>query len=231
MAVELLSEKAYLHIRKQVFNGDLMPGDRLVNRTLAQELGTSFIPVREAISRLASEGLVDQVAGAGAFVRTFGRQEISETYDVRELFEPFAAGLAARLMSDHELAELEALLIEWEALGRSVLERKRGATPADLNRWLQINERFHEVMIAASRNRLLSKITSDVHILSACFAAHRGSPKLLSQNLINSTLKTHRYLFELLKKRDSVAAEEQVREQLRFGRENVLAFFDQNQNQ
>jgi DNA-binding FadR family transcriptional regulator len=77
MSTASLSEKAYQHIRQQVFAGALAPGDRLVNRTLAKQLGTSFIPVREAISRLASEGLVQQVAGAGAFVRTFDRQEIS----------------------------------------------------------------------------------------------------------------------------------------------------------
>ena len=95
MSTSTLSEKAYDHIRQQVFSGELGPGDRLVNRALAKQLGTSFIPVREAISRLASEGLVKQVAGAGAFVRSFDRQEISEIYDVRELFEPFAAAQAA----------------------------------------------------------------------------------------------------------------------------------------
>lgn len=225
-----LSEKAYRHIRNRMFNGDLEPGSRLVNRALALELGTSFIPVREAISRLASEGLVDQVAGAGAFVRTFSRQEISETYDVRELFEPFAVGLAARHLTDQELAELEALLVKWETLGKTVLSRKRGATTADLDRWLQLNEQFHAVLIAASRNRLLSKITNNVHVLSACFAAHRGSPKLISPTLIKSTLQSHRRLFELLKNRDSAAAEQQVREQLRFGRESVLSFFDQNRS-
>ncbi len=228
MPANSLSEKAYHHIRQQVFTGELAPGDRLVNRALAKQLGTSFIPVREAISRLASEGLVEQVAGAGAFVRSFDRQEISEIYDVRELFEPFAAAEAARFLTDHELAELESLLEEWEALGEVILDRKRGATDRDLDRWLDLNERFHEVMIAASRNRFLSKIINDVHVLSQCFAAHRGSPRLLSEELVRSTLDSHRQLFELLKQRDSEAAEAVVREQLQFGRESVLGFFDQN---
>lgn len=230
MSASSLSEKAYHHIRQQVFAGELAPGDRLVNRALAKQLGTSFIPVREAISRLASEGLVEQVAGAGAFVRIFDRQEISEIYDVRELFEPFAAAEAARFLTDHELAELESLLNEWEALGVVILKRKRGATETDLDRWLEINERFHEIMIAGSRNRFLSKITSDVHVLSQCFAAHRGSPKLLSESLVRSTLASHRELLERLKKRDSAAAERIAREQLRFGRESVLTFFDQHRN-
>jgi DNA-binding GntR family transcriptional regulator len=222
-----LSEKAYQHIRKQVFSGALAPGDRLVNRTLAKQLGTSFIPVREAISRLASEGVVEQVAGAGAFVREFDRQEISEIYDVRELIEPFAAREAARFLTDHELAELESVMAEWEALGETILNRKRGATESDLDLWLKLNERFHSLMIAASRNRILSKITNDVNVLSRCFAAHRGSPRLLSSDTVKSTLGSHRELFELLSSRDSVAAEALVRQQLEYGRESVLTFFDQ----
>lgn len=230
MAVVSLSEKAYSHIRLQVFKGELEPGAQLVNRVIAKELGTSFIPVREAISRLASEGLVEQVAGAGAFVRSFDRQEISEIYDVRELFEPFAAAAAARFLTDHELAELESLMSEWEDIGATILGRKRGATVSDLNQWLELNERFHEVMITASRNRLLSKITRDVNVLSQCFAAHRGSPKLLSEETIHSTLDSHRELLQLLVLRDSPAAEALVREQLKFGRKSVLAFFDQNRS-
>jgi len=231
MSAVTLSEKAYDHIRQKVFSGELAPGDRLVNRTLAKQLGTSFIPVREAISRLASEGLVKQVAGAGAFVRRFDRQEICEIYDVRELFEPFAAAQAARLISDHELEELQALQNEWEALGSKVLKRKRGASEADLDRWLAINERFHHILIGASRNRLLSKITNDLNVLAHCFAAHRGSPRLLSDELVRSTLESHRQLVDCLVNRDTQSAEDIVRRQLTFGRKSVLSFFDQNRLQ
>lgn len=229
MSVSSLSEKAYQHIRQQVILGELSPGDRLVNRSLAEQLGTSFIPVREAISRLASEGLVKQVAGAGAFVRSFDRQEISEIYDVRDLFEPFAAAQAARFLTDHELEELRVLLESWESLGKKILNRKAGASQGDLDRWLEINERFHSLIISASRNRLLSKITNDVNVLSKCFAAHRGSPKLLSEKLVRSTLKTHRQLYEALIKRDSESARKIVCQQLKFGRKSVLNFFDQEQ--
>jgi DNA-binding GntR family transcriptional regulator len=228
MATIPLSEKAYQHIRQRVFNGDLEPGDRLVNRALAEELGTSFIPIREAISRLASEGVVEQIAGAGAFVRKFSRQEISEIYDVRELFEPFAASQAARFMTDHEMAALEAIMKEWIRLGNQILENQTGATPANLERWLGLNERFHVLLIQGSRNRLLSKITNDVHVLSLCFSAHRGSPGLLSEELIKSTLNSHSRLINLLKDHDSRGTEAVVREQLKFGRESVLNFFDEN---
>jgi DNA-binding GntR family transcriptional regulator len=226
-----LREKAYQHIRRRVFNGELPPGSRLVNRTLAADVGTSFIPVREAIGRLASEGLVQQVAGAGAFVRSLTRQEISEIYDVRELIEPFAASEAARLMTEHELNELQALFRDWETLGATIVGRKRGATVLDLDSWLDHNERFHTILVAASRNRLLEKIMSEVHLLSLCFTAQRGSPKLLSPELVLSTIQTHRELLQSIDAHDSKGAEEVVRAQLRIGRETVLQFFDLQRSQ
>jgi len=223
-----LSVKAYEHIRRAVFSGELSPGTRLVNRKLAESLGTSFIPVREAINRLVSEGVVEQVPGAGAFVRSFDRQEVSEIYDVRELVEPFAAAEAARLINDHELDELKALLSEWEALGKTIAVREQGAISDDLDRWLTLNQRFHEIMIAASRNRFLAKTVNDAQVLSRCFAAQRGMPSLLSRALIRSTLKTHRALLTALAGRDSSAAQKVVLEQLRVGRKSVLGFHDQN---
>ncbi|MDF1739598.1 MAG: GntR family transcriptional regulator [Verrucomicrobiales bacterium] len=227
MATHSLSEKAYLHIRERVFSGEFAPGSQLVNRTLAAEVGTSFIPVREAISRLASEGIVEQVAGAGAFVKQFDRQEISEIYDVRELFEPFAAGEAARLITTHELSELKSILSDWESLETRIAKKKRGANEGDLDQWLAFNERFHEIVITASRNRILSRFTSGMQVLSQCFAAHRGSPKLLSPELIRRTIDSHRSLYEALENRKSEVAAAIVREQLEQGRLAILQFFDQ----
>lgn len=227
MSGSTLSEQAYQHIKKQVFSGKLVPGDRLVNRSIAQEIGASFIPVREAIGRLASEGIVEQVAGAGAFVRLFDRQEIAEIYDARELIEPYAAARAARHITDLELAELKSLLSEWQNLGEKILTTRRGATTKDLDHWLTLNERFHEIMIHASRNRFLAKITANVHVLSQCFAAHRSSPKILSHDLVKSTLETHRELVALLEAGDESAAQALVRKQLEYGRDSVLSFLDQ----
>lgn len=226
MATHSLSEKAYHHIKDRVFSGELAPGSQLVNRTLAAEVGSSFIPVREAISRLASEGIVEQVAGAGAFVKKFDRQEISEIYDVRELFEPFATSEAARLINHHELSELQSILSHWETLGTKIANQKRGASESDLERWLELNERFHVIVITAARNRILSKFTSEMQVLSQCFAAHRGSPKLLSPELVTRTLDSHRKLYQCLERRESEPAAAIIQEQLKFGRLAILDFFD-----
>ena len=71
-----LADETYHAIRKRVAAGDWPPGMRLVNRKLGVELGVSMVPVREALNRLASEGLVEHVPGAGAFVRRLDRKRV-----------------------------------------------------------------------------------------------------------------------------------------------------------
>ena len=90
-----LAEQAYKHIRGKLSNGTFVPGEQLVNRVLATEIGVSVIPVREAINRLATEGLVEHVPGSGAFVRQADGQQLHDLYVLRDALESCAAGEAA----------------------------------------------------------------------------------------------------------------------------------------
>jgi len=221
------SEKAYLTLRRRLSRGELAPGTRLVNRTLAHEMGMSFIPVREALSRLASEGLVDHVSGAGTFVRRVNPRELAQLYDVRELFEPFAAAEAARHISPRELEALADVLREWTATGMAILKRKRAPGPKLLNAWIDLDERFHEIIISGSRNPWLAKIMSDLRIVSVCFAAHRQAIGLLTPEIVKRTLRSHDDLLQVLRNGDPPAAEALVRRQLASGREEVLRYFEE----
>jgi DNA-binding GntR family transcriptional regulator len=116
------TQRAYDHVRKQLANGELEPGARLVTRSLAQELGISLNPVREALTRLASERLVEHVPGAGTFVRRLDAQEIRDLYGLREAIECHAVAEAVRHISPVELDELDALCAQW----RELAERMRG---------------------------------------------------------------------------------------------------------
>jgi DNA-binding GntR family transcriptional regulator len=96
---QTLAEKSYDYIRKKLAGGDLPLGQRLVNRVLADEIGGSVIPVREAIHRLASEGLVEHVPGSGAFVRKTDPHDLDNLYVLRDALESCAAGVAAQTCS------------------------------------------------------------------------------------------------------------------------------------
>ena len=81
------TEKAYRLLREKLMAGELEPGQRLVNRQLATEFGISVIPLREAISRLASEGLIQQIPGSGSFVRSTDEREMEELITFRACIE------------------------------------------------------------------------------------------------------------------------------------------------
>ena len=102
-------EAVYRHLKDLLLSGRFSPGERLSEPLLAQELGVSRTPVREALMRLAEEGLVELVPGKGARVRVFAPEEVEEVYGVRALLEGEAAREAALRATPWELAELERL--------------------------------------------------------------------------------------------------------------------------
>ena len=113
---ENLSQKAYWHIHDKLSAGTLKPGFRLSNRAVAKEVGISFTPVREALNRLVSEGLLEYRAGLGVFVPECSRREIEELYEVREMLECAAvdgAGPVGRLCRIALPCRLGALAVAW----------------------------------------------------------------------------------------------------------------------
>ena len=90
-----LGHKAYVQLRAKLAAGEFPPGSQLVNRTVSQSIGMSMTPVREAMARLASEGMIEHHPGSGTFVRKISRQEFAQLYDLREVLEPFAGRRSA----------------------------------------------------------------------------------------------------------------------------------------
>ncbi|MCG8586726.1 MAG: GntR family transcriptional regulator, partial [Pirellulales bacterium] len=100
-------QRAYEHIRQGMLTGRLLPGARLSNRALANEIGASLIPVREAISQLVSEGLAEHRPRMGAFVMQVDREELAELYDLREALECHAIRRAVADLTDVDLEEMQ----------------------------------------------------------------------------------------------------------------------------
>ncbi len=229
---DTLARRAYDELRVRLARGDLPPGTRLVNRALAEELGTSFTPVREAINQLASEGLVEYVRGGGAYVRTLSRVELAQLYDLRENLEPFAAAEAAIHITQHELDELDHLLAEWrELIDEIAVNERAAATTEQASRWGANEERFHIALVRAARNRWLTKIVSDLLLVASAFAPVRTQPDLLTSEAAESTHRGHGRLVALLRARDSDGAREWMLEHIRIGRQYVLDYTKRNRDQ
>lgn len=132
-------------LRRLVITGELAPGVRLVEGSLAVRLGVSRNPVREALQTLAGEGFVELLPRRGAVVAQITAAQAEELFDVRMALEALAARLAARYASPAAVARL-----------RAALESARKATDTgDLDALASCNTEFHQLVVAASGNDYL----------------------------------------------------------------------------
>lgn len=138
------TEKAYTTLLGRIQRGELASGDFLVEAELAQGLGMSRTPVREAIRRLAAEGLVLTEGYRRAVVREFDDDTVDELYELRARLESYAARRAATRIRPEELAELDSLAAAMEACAD-------GTDAARTSRFADLNDRFHQVILEAAR--------------------------------------------------------------------------------
>jgi DNA-binding GntR family transcriptional regulator len=138
-------ERVLASLRQEIISGRLGPGDRLVERELAERLGVSRVPVREAIRALVAEGFVHFETPRRTVVRRLTPNDVRELFELREALEVYAAGLAAANATPEDLAEVEALL-----------DRAAAATEdGDAEAITDINSRLHDRIVAMAGNSLL----------------------------------------------------------------------------
>ncbi|MGH2444144.1 MAG: GntR family transcriptional regulator [Chloroflexota bacterium] len=143
-----LWERVHEFLRDEIMTDRLPPGTELQEVALAEALGVSRGPVREALGRLSAEGLVTIRPRNGAVVRGLSKQEFIEAYQVREALETFALRLAVPRMAAEELRDLERLI------DQMVQE----AEEDDVLPFFQTNAAFHEALVEASGNSRLCEI-------------------------------------------------------------------------
>lgn len=143
-----LREQVFEYLREEILSSRLAPGTELSEVALAQSLGTSRGPLREALGRLAAEGLVRIVPRHGAVVTKLTRREFMDAYEVREALETLAVRRAVPRLDDEGRAALHAMCEEMEEL----------AADGDQQGFFAVNRRFHDVFVAASGNQRLAQM-------------------------------------------------------------------------
>ncbi len=229
---DTLAKQAYSALREKLYLGQLPAGAQLVNRTLAAELGLSMTPVREAINRLSSDGVVEFIHGAGAFVRRIEPRDLEQIYELRELLEPYAAAQAARLASPVQLDELRKLCDEGDELAEEMQSKKRPRADAAGSltaAWSDLESRFHGAVLHASNNRWLVGSVEGVRLLHRVSLAHQSLREVLrSSETAAQTARDHRRLFEAIRDRKAPLAERLMREHVTHGKEYVLSRLQEN---
>jgi DNA-binding GntR family transcriptional regulator len=141
-----LWQRVHDHLRDEIISGSLTPGTELTEVGLAGSFGVSRGPIREALGRLATEGLVTIRPRRGAVVRALSSAEFIEAYQVREAFEMMAVRLAVPKLTDDDL----------DALERLVDDMAERAKASDVQGFFEANTAFHQRFFEASGNRMLA---------------------------------------------------------------------------
>lgn len=147
-----LREVVFESIRGAILSGALKPGERLMEVQMAERLGVSRTPIREAIRKLELEGLVVMIPRKGAYVADLSIKDITDVLEIRAALEGLAAALASLRITDEEIEELEVLAMQFH----KALEND------DVETMIQRDIEFHEKIFKASRNERLVQISNNL---------------------------------------------------------------------
>jgi DNA-binding GntR family transcriptional regulator len=218
-------DRAYNYIRARVIDGSISPGSRLSNRALANEIGISFIPVREAISQLVSEGLVVHEPKLGCFVKEINRQELVDLYELREALEGHGAMVAAARITEEQLEELQTHNSAMQALADRAVKEDIMKVDPRREMWRAADTRFHLTILKVAGNRLVVKTVNDLRVLSQVFNHYNQFPK---PDLMQKTCEEHQEIIEALRARNGNLAKDLTVQHIRLASDRLIKKFDYN---
>jgi DNA-binding GntR family transcriptional regulator len=193
------ADQVQQQILKSIRSGHFRPGDRIRETELAKSLGVSRTPVREALRRLESDGLLSFESWRGVVVSRLDRQQVGELYAMREVLEGAAARMAARHIDDADI-ELLKLLLE-----------QANESPGDPPKLAKLNRELHQTIYSAAHNRYLLQTLGQ---LENALALLRGTTYGVAGRAQTAAAE-HLTLVEAICERDAEAAELAARQHIR----------------
>lgn len=185
------ADQVQQQILKSIHSGHYRPGDRIRETEVATSLGVSRTPVREALRRLESDGLLSFESWRGVVVSKLDRQQVSELYAMREVLEGAAARMAAQHIDDAGI-ELLKLLLE-----------KAQESPDDPAKLAKLNRKLHQTIYSAAHNRYLLQTLGQ---LENALALLRGTTYAVAGRADTAAVE-HQAIIEAICSRDAEAAE------------------------
>jgi DNA-binding GntR family transcriptional regulator len=187
-----LREIVFESLREAIMSGILEPGERLMEIQLAEELGVSRTPVREAIRKLELENFVVMIPRKGAYVAGVSLKDIADVFEIRSALEGLAAGLAAERITDDELEQMERVLFYRADEGE-----------LDLEQLVKSDTDFHALVYKASRNERLIQILANLREQIQRFR----TTSLAVPGRMKHAIDEHRRIVEALRNHDSEEAQ------------------------
>jgi len=190
---ELLSQKVYQAIKREIVRGILEPGSRLSENNLAKEMNVSRTPIREAMRNLVAEGLVKTSPNKKMTISEVSLIDMKEVLQVRGALEGLAASIAAKKITTEEIKKLE-----------QIVNRMRLYTSIKhLDTYCEIDDKFHELILNICGNKWIIKVRKNL----GNFIYRYRFKSLSVPGRLNSSLGEHFKILESLKKQDSAEAD------------------------
>ncbi len=216
-----LRQKAYDHIRWGAMTGRFRPGARLSIRELARQIDVSAIPVREAMTQLVSEGLLEHKPGVGIFVVDLSAQEVSELCDLREALECHAIRKVAPVADSALVDELRRAKRSMEqAIEAMQRVGEENWKTSSMDAWTLADAQFHMAILKAAGNRRTLKILSDLRVLTYSLGCRDRS---YAVERLRRADAEHAAILEAVAAHDGPAAEKALANHLAQGGRATLA--------
>jgi DNA-binding GntR family transcriptional regulator len=199
-----LYEEVAERLRQRIFRRELPPGSWIDELKIAADYGISRTPLREALKVLAAEGLVTMKVRRGAYVTEVSEKDLADVYHLLGLLEADAVAALAERATPAQLQELQAIHDELEAAA--------SGTP-ELERFFEINERFHLRLLELADNRWRAQMVQDLRKVMKLNRQH----SLLKSGRIAESLAEHRDIMAALQAHDADAARARMRAHFRNG--------------
>lgn len=210
-----LREVIFNTLREAIIVGELKPGERLMEVQLAEKMGVSRTPVREAIRKLELEGLVEMLPRKGAHVADLSAKDIMDVLEVRATLDGLATYLAAKRITDEELKELKHVLTQFSNYVEK--DNLQGSIKKDVE--------FHDIIYRSSRNDKLIQIANNlreqVQRFRIIYIKDYGSARDL--------VKEHTEILEALTARDGEAARLSAEKHIRNQEETIIKAIKKNE--
>lgn len=195
---ENLDHKAYQILKSMIMDRQLLPGEKIPQEKLAEDLGISRTPLVNALKFLEKEKLVQSIPRRGFFMRTFTKKEMISIFELREVLEGLAARKAAQKITDSQIAQLQKFFRQFT--GEKDIE--------DIRTYAREDRRFHTFLLDIGAKEFLKSMLETYNIISYSYQV--VAPEGLVRHP-RETIHEHQAMIEAIAKRDAEAAENLMR--------------------
>ena len=205
---ELLSKKVYRVLKSKITKGSFEPGSKVLEGRIAEQMGISRTPVREAIRELAAEGFVTLSPNQGVVVRSVSAESIREVLQIHSVLEGLAARLSCEVINEEDLKELENYVNKMEKF----------ANKRDSSAYSEVDLKFHELIVNTCRNKRLIQMRKNISDQAQrCRISSLRIPRRLKESL-----EEHQKILEAFKTKDSKKTERVNQKHIENALKNIL---------